>query len=251
MPETIRLDQLLSRFGYCSRREATGWARAGRVTLDDVAVTRPEQRLDPSAVRVDGEPVEFPRGLLVAFHKPAGCVCSHNPAEGPLIYDLLPASWMRRQPAPVTAGRLDKETSGLILITDDGALVHRWTSPKHDVVKTYEVTVDRGLPPGLAEVFASGTLLLRSEAKPCLPAELEATGARTARLHIREGKYHQVRRMFASQGCTVTALHRTRVGDVELGNLAPGEWRPLESGVAFGCLRFAAAQAKSSTREPN
>ncbi len=227
MPAMLRLDQLLSRFGYCSRREAQSWAKAGRVTLDGTPLTKPEQRLDPAVVRVDGKPVEFPSGLLVAFHKPAGCTCSHNPAEGPLIYDLLPPAWMRRQPAPVTVGRLDKETSGLIILTDDGDLVHRLTSPKHDVVKSYEATVDRDLPDGLAACFAAGTLVLHGENRPCLPADLEITGLRTARLHIREGKYHQVRRMFASKGCTVTALHRTRVGAVELGALEPGAWRAL------------------------
>jgi 16S rRNA pseudouridine516 synthase len=192
-----------------------------------VPLTRPEQRADPAAVLVGGSPVEFANGLRVAFHKPAGVVCSHNPAEGELIYDLLPPGWMRRQPAPETAGRLDKETSGLILISDDGALIHRWTSPKHDIVKTYEVVVDREFPPGLAELLAAGTLQLRGEARPCLPARLEITGPVTARLHIREGKYHQVRRMFASQGCTVTGLHRTRIGDIKLGDLAPGRWRVL------------------------
>ena len=229
----MRLDQLLSRFGYCSRREAQAWAKAGRVTLDGVAMTKPEQRLDPAAVLVDGKPLEFPSGLLVAFHKPAGCTCSHNPAEGPLIYELLPPAWMRRQPAPVTVGRLDKETSGLILLTDDGDLVHRLTSPKHEVIKTYEVTVDRDLPDGLAPVFAAGTLLLRGESKPCLPAELEITGPRTARLSIREGKFHQVRRMFASQGCTVTGLHRTRIGAMELGSLAPNAWREITPACVF------------------
>ncbi len=218
---------MLSRFGYCSRREAQAWIRDGFVTQDGVALTRADQRADPAAVLVRGKPIEFPEGLVVAFHKPLGVICSHNPAEGSLIYDLLPPSWMRRQPPPATAGRLDKETSGLILISDDGALIHRWTSPRHETLKTYEVTVDRDLPAGLAQVFASGTLQLHSEPKPCLPAELEVTGPRTARLHLREGKYHQVRRMFASQGCTVTVLHRTRVGPVLLGDLPPGGWRAL------------------------
>lgn len=224
----LRVDQLLSRFGYCSRREAQSWAKAGSVTLNGEAVTDPSRRLDPAVVLVDGKPVPFPRGLLVAFHKPVGCVCSHNPAEGPLIYDLLPPAWMRRNPAPVTVGRLDKETSGLILITDDGNLVHRWTSPRHEVEKTYEATLAADLPDSIAEVFASGTLVLRGETRPCLPGSLEITGPRSARLHILEGKYHQVRRMFASQGCPVTTLHRTRVGPVELGDLPPGAWRELE-----------------------
>jgi 16S rRNA pseudouridine516 synthase len=224
----LRLDQLLSRYGYCSRREAAAWVKAGRVSQDGETLTRAEQRVDPASVLVDGKRVEFPDGLLVAFHKPLGVACSHNAAEAPLIYDLLPAAWMRRQPSPETVGRLDRETSGLILLTDDGALLHRLTSPRHDVVKTYEVTVDTDIPAGLGALFAAGTLQLKGEDKPCLPAELEVMTPRTARLHIREGKYHQVRRMFASQGCPVTALHRTRVGAVELGTLAAGEWKEVD-----------------------
>ena len=226
----LRIDQLLSRYGYCSRREAAAWVKGGRVTLDGEALKKADQRVHPSAVLVDGRPVEFPDGLLVAFHKPAGVACSHNPMESPLIYDLLPEAWMRRQPPPQTVGRLDRETSGLILLTDDGALLHRLTSPRHEVIKTYEATLDADIPPGTAGVFAAGTLMLHGEDKPCLPAELEVLTPRTARLHIREGKYHQVRRMFASQGCRVTALHRTRVGELSLGDLPEGAWRAVERG---------------------
>ena len=226
----LRLDQLLSHFGYCSRREAGAWLKAGRVTCAGAALRQPEQRVKVEDVLVDGAPVEFPHGMLLAFHKPVGCACSHDAAEAPLIYDLLPPRWLRRQPPPQTVGRLDRETSGLILFTDNGALLHRLTSPRHEVVKTYEATLDAELPPGLAELFASGTLLLRGEDKPCLPAELEVLTPRTARLSIREGKYHQVRRMFASQGCTVTALHRTSVAGLQLGDLAAGEWRVVERG---------------------
>lgn len=221
----LRLDQLLSRYGYCSRREAASWVKAGRISREEVVLTKAEQRVEPASVLVDGKPVEFPDGILVAFHKPVGVACSHNAAEAPLLYDLLPPGWMRRQPSPETVGRLDRETSGLVLLTDDGALLHRLTSPRHEVTKTYEVTVDADIPAGLAELFAAGTLQLKGEDKPCLPAGLEVLTARTARMHIREGKYHQVRRMFGSQGCTVTKLHRTRVGGVTLGDLAEGEWR--------------------------
>lgn len=228
MSSALRLDQLLSRFGYCSRREASGWIQSGAVTdLSGVPLGDPAKRVDPRQVLVEGKPVEFPDGLLIAFHKPAGCACSHNPAEAPLLYDLLPPRWLKRNPAPETIGRLDRDTTGLILLTDDGQLLHRLTSPKHDVEKTYEVTVSEPLPPGLGELFASGALVLRGETKPCLPARLEVTGTHTARLRLREGKYHQVRRMFASQGCPVTALHRSRIGNLKLGDLAPGAWRPV------------------------
>lgn len=221
----IRLDQLLSRFGYCSRREAADWIRRGRVTADGGALLKPDQRAEPGAVLVDGKPVEFPQGLLIALHKPAGYASSHDPSESPLLYDLLPPPWLRRNPGPVSVGRLDRETTGLILITDDGALAHRLTSPKHDVEKTYEVTVSAPLPDGLPELFSAGTLVLRGESKPCLPARLEITGIHTARVFLSEGKYHQVRRMFASQGCPVTRLHRTAIGTLTLEGIPEGEWR--------------------------
>jgi 16S rRNA pseudouridine516 synthase len=116
----------------------------------------------------------------------------------------------------------------LILITDIGALVHRFTSPKAEVEKIYEVTVDHALEPSLIETFASGTVMLRGEERPCLPAKLVIHSATTASLTITEGRYHQVRRMFASQGWHVEALHRSRFGDYTLGDLKEGQWRILE-----------------------
>ena len=234
----MRTDQMLSRYGYCSRREAVAWVKAGRVSAGGEAVKRPDQKVRPDEVLVDGAPVPFPGGLLVAFHKPTGVTCSHDPSEGPLLYDLLPADWMRRQPAPVSVGRLDKETSGLILVTDDGGLVHRWTSPRHETEKVYEVTVAADLPEGIAEVFGSGTLVLRGEDKPCRPATLEVLGPRQARVRLTEGRYHQVRRMFASQGCPVTTLHRSAIGGLSLESLglAPGEWREVSTAAVEGVV---------------
>lgn len=223
----LRLDQLLSRYGYCTRREAPDWVRNGRVTRagDGGMLAKSDQRVDPESVLVDGMPVEFVDRLLIALHKPTGYACSHDPSEAPLVYDLLAPQWLRRNPGPVSIGRLDRETTGLILITDDGVLAHRLTSPKHEVEKTYEVTVSQPLPEHLTELFAAGTLLLRGETKPCLPARLEITGSRTARIFLHEGKYHQVRRMFASQGCPVTALHRSAIGSLTLDGLREGQWR--------------------------
>lgn len=115
----------------------------------------------------------------------------------------------------------------MLVLTDDGNLVHRWTSPRHEVPKIYEVTLDMDVEPEWVAVFASGTLQLESETTACLPARLEMVSAREARLEITEGRYHQVKRMFASQGARVIRLHRTRFGPFELGTLAPGEWRIL------------------------
>ena len=168
-----------------------------------------------------------PGGLLALFHKPAGYVCSHDGRDGPTIYELLPARWTRRHPPLTSVGRLDRDTTGLLLLTDDGALVQRWTSPRHKVPKVYEVSVDADLRPELIALFASGKLLLEGEDKPCLAAKLEILSAREARLELIEGRYHQVKRMFASQGLNVTRLHRSRFGQFELGELQPGQWRLL------------------------
>lgn len=229
MSRPIRVDQMLSRFGYCSRREAADWVADGRVTMDSGAVKRADAKADPEAALVDGAPIEFPSGLLVTLHKPVGYACSHDTAEAPLIYDLLPPQWMRRNPGPISIGRLDRDTSGLILITDDGALCHRLTAPAHEVEKCYEITSGTPLPTHLAALFAAGTLLLKGESKPCRPARLEVTGPHTARIFLHEGKYHQVRRMFASQGCPLTALHRPAFGLLTLNGLAEGEWRTVQA----------------------
>lgn len=222
-----RLDQLLANLGYCSRREARAWIEAGRVDVAGRVADDPGQKSDPAAVRVDGEPLDHPEGLLLAMNKPLGRVCSHDGREGPSVYDLLPERWRRRNPQVTTIGRLDKDTSGLLLLTDRSELVHRLTSPKHKVEKVYRATLDADLPAGLAELFAAGTLKLKGEDDPCAPAVLRVLGPREAELTLTEGRYHQVRRMFASQGCEVLTLQRVRFGSLGLDGLAPGQWREL------------------------
>ena len=221
---------MLARFGYCSRREARAWLRAGRVRAGDGReVTQPAMRLDVRVARVDGSPVPYPDGLLVMLHKPVGTVCSHNRAEGETVYDLLPPDWFRRQPPPAAVGRLDRDTSGLLLVTDRGDWIHRWTSPRSGWKKVYEVTLEGGVDPGWSDRFAAGDLMLRGEAKPCLPAELELVGGRRVRLTLTEGRYHQVKRMFAALGGRVIALHRTAFGPYRLGEqLQPGEWQAVK-----------------------
>ncbi|MEQ1747829.1 MAG: pseudouridine synthase [Prosthecobacter sp.] len=222
-----RLDQLLSSLGYCSRREAQSVVKDGRVSVGGVVATRSDQRVDPHQVTLDDKPLEAPDGLLAMLHKPLGYVCTHADGEGPTIYELLPSRWLSRNPAVTSIGRLDKETSGLILITDIGPLVQRFTSPRAEVEKTYEVTVDHDLDPALVATFASGQILLRNEVKPCLSAKLEITSSLTASLTITEGRYHQVRRMFASLGWQVTALHRSSFAGHTLDGLKESQWRLL------------------------
>lgn len=222
-----RLDQLLSSLGYCSRREARGWFAAGRLAVKGVVAEDYGAKADPADVTVDGELLDHPAGLLLLLHKPVGLVCSHDGREGPDIYSLIPSRWRQRNPAVTSIGRLDKDTSGMLLLTDLSPLVHRLTSPKHKVPKVYRATVDRDLSPELIAQFASGTLLLDGEDAPCAPATLNLLSAREAELTLTEGRYHQVRRMFAASGATVLTLHRARFGPLELGDLPAGQWREL------------------------
>src|SRR5690606_16385561 len=144
------------------------------------------------------------------------------------VYDLLPPRFALRAPALSTVGRLDRDTSGLLLMTDDGQLLHRIISPKSKLAKVYEATLAQPLRGDEAAVFGSGTLMLESETTPLLPAELEVVSPTQARLTLHEGRYHQVRRMFAAVGNHVEALHRSAVGGLTLGDLQEGKWRLLD-----------------------
>jgi 16S rRNA pseudouridine516 synthase len=230
MSATMRLDRLLANMGYGSRREVQQLVRRGSVVLDGAVVADAEMRLAVTPdlagrMRVDGAALDPPPGMALMLHKPLGMTCSHKEA-GPLVYDLLPRRWRMRQPAISTVGRLDKDTSGLLLLTDDGALLHRIISPRRHVSKRYLASLARPLEGHEAERFASGALMLEGEDKPLLPARLELLSERQAWLTIGEGRYHQVRRMFAAVGNQVEALHRDRIGGLDLPpDLKPGAFR--------------------------
>ena len=226
---TARLDRLLANMGYGSRRDIGLMTKAGWITLDgEIArdeATRVRLEADlPARLLIRGKKLDPLPGMVIMVHKPLGVTCSRKEA-GTLIYDLLPDRWRARDPALSTVGRLDKETSGLILMTDDGDLLHKIISPKHHVPKRYVVMLDRPLNGTEVAAFAAGGLMLDGETKPLLPAELEVTGERSAILTLHEGRYHQVRRMFAAIGNHVTALHRDQIGtlglpeDLEAGSL--------------------------------
>lgn len=231
-PDTVRLDKLLANMGYGSRREVQALARAGKVMLDGAVVGDFDRRLGlapdlAQRMSVDGEPLDPLPGMVLMLHKPLGVTCSHKEA-GPLVFGLLPPRWRAREPALSTIGRLDKETSGLLLLTDDGALLHQIISPRNHIPKRYHVTLARTLRGGEAELFASGTMMLDGEDKPLAPATLEVLSPIRAYLTITEGRYHQVRRMFSTLGNRVTALHRDRIGGLALPeDLKPGEYRLL------------------------
>ncbi|HET9160080.1 MAG TPA: pseudouridine synthase [Caulobacteraceae bacterium] len=233
MSKPVRLDKLLANLGYGSRREVQMLVAAGQVSLDGVVVDAADLKVAPDPdlterLKVRGAPVDPPPGLVLMMHKPLGVVCSHK-EDGALVYDLLPERWRRRDPAISTVGRLDKDTSGLLLLTDDGDLLHRIISPKAHVAKRYRVTLDRPLSGQEQRIFAAGGLMLEGETKPLAPAQLEPIDERSAHLTVREGRYHQVRRMFAAIGNHVAALHRDRIGGLDLPpDLAPGAYRRLE-----------------------
>jgi 16S rRNA pseudouridine516 synthase len=227
-----RLDRLLGNLGYGTRKDIQHLARSGQVVLDGSAVTDASKRVPvgpdlPQRMTVRGQPVDPPAPLTLMMHKPLGVVCSHR-EEGERVYDLLPPRWRARDPALSTIGRLDKDTSGLLLITDDGPLLHRVISPKNHVPKRYVAKLARPLEGHEPALFASGELMLEGEEKPLAPAGLEVLAPDAARLTIHEGRYHQVRRMFAAAGNHVLELHRESVGGLVLPeDLAPGAFRIL------------------------
>lgn len=239
--QTARVDKLLSSMGYGSRSEMARLGKAGGITLDGAALVDVSARIAvttdlPGRMRIDGEALDPVAGMVILLHKPLGMTCSHKEA-GPLVYDILPARWRRRDPAISTIGRLDKQTSGLLLLTDDGGLLHRIISPKRHVRKVYRARLARPLTGREGEAFASGQLMLEGEEKPLAPAHLEVVSETEARLTVTEGRYHQVRRMFAAMGNHVEALHRERLGGLSLPEgMAPGAWRVLteaEVGLIF------------------
>ena len=240
----MKLVKLLANLGYGSRKQVQGMFREGLITDADGEVLYADDQVAHADVRLDGEPLDPPPGLALILHKPVGVTCSTRD-PGRIVYDLLPPRFRVRSPLLSTVGRLDRDTSGLLLLTDDGALLHRVVSPKSKLAKTYEATLAQDLRGDEAALFASGTLLLESEKTPLAPAALEVVDRRHVRLVLTEGRYHQVRRMFAAVGNHVDALHRSRIGGLTLGDLAPGQWRALDDAD----LRrlFAAAGAVEGT----
>jgi 16S rRNA pseudouridine516 synthase len=225
----MRLVRLIANLGYGSRKQVTAMFRQGRITDPAGEVLYADDQVEHDQIRIDDEPLDPPIGLTLLLHKPVGYTCSRKD-RGPLIYDLLPARFLLRNPALSSIGRLDQDTSGLLLLTDDGQLLHRVSSPKTGLAKVYEATLAEDLRGDEAALFASGTLMLDGEDKPLLPAELEVIAARQVRLTLHEGRYHQVRRMFAAVGNHVAALHRSRIGGLGLDDLPEGEWRTMRDG---------------------
>lgn len=224
----MKLVKLIANLGYGSRKEVAAMFRAGRITDPQGEVLYADDQVEHAQIRIDGAALDPPGGMLLMLHKPVGYTCSTKD-PGRIVYDLFPPRFRLRSPTMSTVGRLDRDTSGLLLMTDDGGLLHRIVHPKSNIAKVYEATLARDLRGDEVSIFASGKLMLESEREPLAPAAMEVVGPRQARLTLTEGRYHQARRMFAAVGNHVEALHRSRVGGLTLGDLPAGEWRALDA----------------------
>ncbi|MDR1464237.1 MAG: rRNA pseudouridine synthase [Oscillospiraceae bacterium] len=229
-----RLDHALALAGLGSRREAAALARSGAVTVNGVTARAGSQKIDTEGdnVAVRGQLLRLAEHRYLMLHKPAGVISASRDPKTATVLDLVPPALRQRDLFP--AGRLDKTSTGLLLVTDDGALAHALLSPRRHVAKTYLVTLREEATEADAAAFAAGMRLPASEGHPpadCGPAALEILPERQTLMVLREGKYHQIRRMFAARGNEVLALHRIAMGPLRLDErLAPGECRELTEG---------------------
>lgn len=232
--KALELQEILYSQGFGTRRVCAGLAQQGHVCVGGVPVTDATRRLDPEGLRftVQGVLWEYHERAYVMLHKPAGTECSQKPSTWPSVYTLLPAPLRQRpQKGPVqgvqAVGRLDQDTTGLLLLTDDGAFIHRMNSPRHHVPKVYEVTVKHAINGEQVDKLLKG-VVLDDDPAPVRAAACEAVSATHLRLTLTEGKYHQVKRMVAAVGNRVEGLHRSQVGSLVLpADLAAGQWRWL------------------------
>jgi 16S rRNA pseudouridine516 synthase len=228
----MKLAQVLYTQGFGARRECEGLVLGGHVTLDGAVCDDPHAEVEPEGLvfGVRGQAWPFHAKALVLLHKPAGYECSQKPKHHPSVMSLLPPPLRVRGLQPV--GRLDEDTTGLLLMTDDGALIHRLTSPKKHVPKVYEIETVDAVTEVQVDALRRG-VVLHDDPLPVRAAACERTGSRALRMTLLEGKYHQVKRMVAAAGNTVSALHRSRYGILVLpDDLRPGQWRWLPGAAA-------------------
>jgi 16S rRNA pseudouridine516 synthase len=242
----MTLSRYLAALGYGNRKAAETIVRQRRVTTAAGQVLRDGDAYEHHNVFVDREPLDAPPGTVVVLNKPVGYVCSLKDRP-PIVYDLLPPRFPSRTPVMASVGRLDADTSGLLLLTDDGPLNHLLSSPKSHVPKCYAMTLTEPLRGDEADLFAGGSLVLRGEHTPLAAAELRAVGERAAEITIHEGRYHQVRRMMAAVGQHVVTLHRVSFGPLRIDSLAEGAWRVLDA-HEVDTLRTAALAQKARAK---
>lgn len=230
----MQLQDILYSQGFGTRRVCAGLVQQGLVTIADAVVTDPALDVAAEGLRftVQGTAWQYHAKAYLVLHKPAGTECSQKPSTWPSIYTLLPSP-LRLRPNKSAVqgvqaiGRLDQDTTGLLLLTDDGQFIHRMGSPKHHVPKVYEVIVKHALDDAQVRKLLDG-VVLDDDPKPVRAAACEAVAPLHLRLTLTEGKYHQVKRMVAAVGNRVEALHRSAIGALALpADLAPGQWRWL------------------------
>ena len=222
----MKLLKIIGNLGYGSRRDVQAMFDEGRICDLSGTILHAKSSCDASQLLLDGVRVDPLQGTVLMLHKPCGYTCStRDPNQ--VVYDLLPARFRLRNPIIAPIGRLDRPTSGLLLLTDDGQLQHRITAPKAHLPKSYIAELAQPLRGDEQEAFASGKIMLDGEDTPLRPATLSAIGENLVRVVITEGRYHQVRRMFACLGNHVESLHREKIGQLALGDLAEGAWRVL------------------------
>jgi 16S rRNA pseudouridine516 synthase len=221
----VRLSQILFSQGFGSRRECAGLVASGQVVLATRVLLDGDEDIDTAdlTLTVQGQAWPYHASAVIMLNKPSGYECSIKPRHHPSVLSLLPTPLRRRNVQPI--GRLDEDTTGLLLLTDDGQLIHRLSSPKRHVPKVYEVTVRHPMDEARAARLREG-VMLNDDPDPTLPAGCELTGPNTLRLTLTEGRYHQVKRMLAAVGNRVDALHRSGYGALPLpADLRPGQWR--------------------------
>lgn len=221
----MRLDKFICDCTGLTRSQAGKSIRQGLVSINGEPVKQAARQVSVTdQVELDGEPLQLIGPRYIMLHKPAGYVCANDDPEHPIVFTLLDEPLVERLH---TVGRLDLDTTGLLLLTDDGQWSHRLSSPKHHVAKTYRVWTADPIPADAIAQFAAG-VMLRGEKEPTKPAQLELVATHEALLTIHEGRYHQVKRMFAAIGNKVERLHRERIGALQLpADLAEGEYRHL------------------------
>lgn len=232
----MQLQEILFSQGFGTRRVCAGLVQQGYVTVGGEPVTDASRTFDPQGLcfTVQGTPWEYHAKAYVMLHKPAGTECSQKPSAYPSVYTLLPAP-LRQRPCKgavqgvQAVGRLDQDTTGLLLLTDDGPFIHRMSSPRHHLPKVYEVGARHPVDDRQVDRLLAG-VVLDDDPKPVRAAACERTGEHSLRLTLTEGKYHQVKRMVAAVGNRVEALHRSRMGRLQLpADLPPGHWRWLSA----------------------
>ncbi len=236
MAATMQLQDILFSQGFGTRRVCAGLVQQGLVQVGGRTCLEALEHFDPDGLlfRVLGQEWAFHKLAYLMLHKPAGTECSHRPATWPSVYTLLPAALRQRpQKGPIqgvqAVGRLDQDTTGLLLLTDDGKFIHRMSSPRHHVPKVYQVTLKHPLLDGQVERLLAG-VVLDDDPAPVRAAACERRGPMALALTLTEGKYHQVKRMLAAVGNRVEGLHRSHIGGLALpADLAPGQWRWLEA----------------------